>query len=169
VTPDRYSAIAGELSELGRRVMRAAVLSGMTTTRECSREALANQLAEEDEPKLLDALKFLARRDPPVVVRGPGQGYVFTYDGALVGRAVVAEITRPTPEVTAPPGRVRSQATLDAEMFEYADEVRATVWQGDGGNCSFCNHHQSYGLKKGGRRLCQICFGRRGLRFESPA
>jgi hypothetical protein len=165
VSPDRTTDITEGLSDLGRRVLKAAVLCGISTETACTGDLISTQLCLEDQRRVRDALRYLAQHDPPIMARAPGQGYTLTYQGSLVAKMVFAETVPRATDVTVPPERVRSQAQLDREMDEYAASVGASVWHGDGGRCSMCGHSNSYGLQKGGKRLCQVCYKVRGRRF----
>jgi hypothetical protein len=165
VASDLTRAILARLSELGSRTLRACSIAGMTAERACPESELLRQLSDEDGRKLPDALRYLARFDPPLIQHVGREGHRFTYEGGLAAAEVMRgglERAKPAPEV---PVFITSQKLLDEQMAEHAAQVGAEIWKANKERCDGCGHNQSYGLRRGNRRLCQICF-KRGRRFR---
>ncbi len=157
--------ILGRLSDLGSRVLRACGMSKMTSEIAATQTEVAAQLTGADAPKVADALRYLSRFDPPLLTHAGSAGYTFTFEGGLAARACLSNQMASPVKPTSGPSFLTSQASLDREMESHAGLVGAVIWRADEQRCDGCGHKQSYGLRRGNRHLCQVCF-KRGRRFK---
>lgn len=120
---------------------------------------LESQISENDLPQFQPELKKLASQSPPLI-RLAGDHFTITARGlevALRHRQMALEPAdlHPVPE----PQPLRHKGSHNQAMREYAAEVGGSFDPSVGKRCNFCRHEEARFVKKGGKRLCQVCFG----------
>jgi len=151
------------VSSGAREFLRAATIAGVSLERFRLREQIVAHMLPGLRSSMQVAIEELTSEPSPWIRLAEGGKIFLTPEGAIAAQRMFAEAeTAGEPSIFV--RRIQRRGTTNKEMAEYAASIGARLWQGETAVCSNCHEHNSFGVKSGRARVCQLCFSR-GVRL----
>jgi hypothetical protein len=160
---EESSAVLPPLSEGAREFLRAATVSGVSLEKFRTRDQIIAQLMPVYRPNVQAHIVELSSGPSPLIRLGDGGKIYLTVQGGIAAQRLFAS-AESAGESSLYVRRIQRRGATNKEMAVYAASVGARLWQGESAICSACHEHNSFGVKSGRSRVCQLCFSR-GIRL----